>query len=170
MTSIDTYSNYMASKKKRTGRSAALDLRDAYVALLGTADRARRISGDTVEPYGITAQQYNVLRILRGAGPEGLPTLTIADRMIEQAPGMTRMIDRLEAKGLAARTRRPEDRRCVHCQITPKGLGLLAQLDKPVDEANKAAFAALDLQELAQLVRLLDRVRMRHETGIRQKA
>jgi len=160
----------MASIRKTPRSAAVLELREAYVALLATADRARRVTRDAVEPRGITGQQYNVLRILRGAEPEGLPTLTIAVRMIEQAPGMTRMIDRLEAKGLAARTRRPEVRRCVHCRITQKGLALIAQLDQPVDEANKAAFAALDRQELAHLVRLLDRVRTHHERGTRQKA
>ncbi len=165
MTSIDIYSNYMASKGKKLRSAAVLELREAYVTLVATADRARRVSAETIEPHGITGQQYNVLRILRGAEPEGLPTLTIADRMIEQAPGMTRMIDRLEAKGLAARTRRSKDRRCVHCRITPRGLTLLAQLDKPVDESNKAVFAALGRRELAHLVRLLHRVRMYHERG-----
>ncbi|MDQ3755213.1 MAG: MarR family transcriptional regulator [Acidobacteriota bacterium] len=130
-----------------------------------TADRVRTVGAAIFEPYGITGQQYNVLRILRGAEPEGLPMLTIADRMIERAPGITRMIDRLEAKKLVARERRAGDRRCVHCRITKQGLALLARLDKPVGEADRAAFAALNQRELAQLVALLERVRAALEKG-----
>src|ERR687897_938950 len=78
---------------------------EAVLALMRTTDLARRVIGKVLEPYDVTAQQYNVLRILRGAGEAGLPTLDIADRMIEQAPGITRLIDRLEAKGLVRRER-----------------------------------------------------------------
>ena len=104
-----------------------------------------------------------MLRILRGAGPEGLPTLTIAERMIERAPGITRMIDRLEAKGLVARETRPDDRRCVHCRVTEKGLELLRRLDGPVEEFNAAAFCGLSRAELSQLVALLAKLREAHE-------
>ncbi|HYY96786.1 MAG TPA: MarR family transcriptional regulator [Pyrinomonadaceae bacterium] len=114
-------------------------------------------------PFGITAQQYNVLRILRGAEPEGLPTLTIAERMIERTPGITRMIDRLEAKGLVAREVRPHDRRRVYCRITKKGLSLLKQLDEPVEEFNRSAFRTLSDAELRQLVALLERTWEAHE-------
>ncbi len=98
-----------------------------------------------------------MLRILRGAEPEGLPTLTIAERMIERAPGITRMIDRLEAKGFVARELRPDDRRCIYCRITAKGLNLLELLDTPVEETNRM-FDALDEAELAQLTVLLEKV------------
>src|ERR687886_1304184 len=126
----------------------------AYVALLSTADRVRTFFETVCAPFDITAQQYNVLRILRGAEPEGLPTLTIAERMIERTPGITRMIDRLEAKGLVAREVRPHDRRCVYCRITQKGLSLLELLDEPVDEANHTAFAGLNKSEIEQLIGL----------------
>jgi len=142
----------------KTKVSILLD-RESYVALLSTADQLRALTTATVEPFGITAQQYNVLRILRGAEPDGLPTLTIAERMIERAPGMTRMIDRLEAKGLAARERRSKDRRCVHCRITAKGLELLARLQEPVDDADRSAFQVLKRKEQEQLVRLLKKMR-----------
>jgi DNA-binding MarR family transcriptional regulator len=153
----------MATKTRRRKHPVGSEAQKAYVALLSAADRVRAFFADTAGPHGITGQQYNVLRILRGAEPEGLPTLTIAERMIERAPGMTRMIDRLEGKGLATRERRAKDRRCVHCRITAKGLDLLRRLDEPVEEANQAAFAALNRRELAQLVTLLDRVRLSHE-------
>ncbi len=146
-------------------RHAAPQAKEAFVALVRTADRVLAASATTFEPYGITGQQYNVLRILRGAEPEGLLTLTIAERMIERAPGITRMIDRLEAKGLVARERCGVDRRCVYCRITKQGLDLLARLDQPVEESTRAAFAALNRQELEQLIALLERVRTAHETA-----
>ena len=123
-----------------------------------------------VEPHGITGQQYNVLRILRGAEPDGIPTLTIARRMIERAPGITRMIDRLEAKGLVARERRGEDRRCVHCRITRKGLELLSALDASVSAAEREAFGALSDREMLQLTALLERVRDAHDGPAPKKA
>lgn len=143
--------------KKRTARAPRLVLK-ALVELFGAADRVRAAMSAVIEPHDITAQQYNVLRILRGAGADGLPTLTIAERMMERSPGITRMIDRLEAKGLVARERRPDDRRCVYCRITETGLRMLAKLDAPVDEADVAAFAALSRSELRQLAALLERV------------
>src|SRR6202165_2131340 len=91
----------------------------ATLGLLRTADAVKRSLAQVIEPYGITPQQYNVLRILRGAGEEGLPTLSIGERMIEQTPGVTRLLDRLEAKGLVARCRGESDRRQVFCRLTP---------------------------------------------------
>jgi DNA-binding MarR family transcriptional regulator len=81
-------------------------------------DRLRRSLAEVVQPRGITLQQYNVLRILRGAGLGGLPTLEIGARMIEEAPGITRLLDRLERKALAERRRCPRDGRRVLCRIT----------------------------------------------------
>jgi DNA-binding MarR family transcriptional regulator len=156
-----------AKKMKKTDsrrRKASLHpARSAYVALLATADRVRASFEAVCAPFDITAQQYNVLRILRGAEPEGLPTLTIAGRMIERTPGITRMIDRLEAKGLAAREVPPHDRRCVHCRVTKKGLKLLRQLDGPVEEFNRVAFSALGAAELKRLAALLEKTRAAHE-------
>ena len=131
---------------------------EAMVALLRTSDLARRLAADVVEPHGITLQQYNVLRILRGAGDCGLPTLEIADRMVEQTPGITRLVDRLEEKKLAIRERCLTDRRQVFCRITPAGLSLLNKLDKPVADAGRV-FDALPPRDLQQLVKILDRTR-----------
>jgi len=143
---------------------AVLQAKDAFISLFSTADQVRAVFAPIFEPHGITGPQYNVLRILRGAEPGGLPTLTIVDRMIERAPGITRMIDRLEAKGLVARERCGVDRRCVYCRITAKGLDLLARLDQPVDEGDLAAFAALNQEELEQLIKLLEQVRTGKES------
>jgi DNA-binding MarR family transcriptional regulator len=131
----------------------------AAVSLMRTADLIRRTVAVVVEEEGITPQQYNVLRILRGAGERGLPTLEIAERMVEQTPGITRLIDRLEAKELVVRERCETDRRQVFCCITREGLSLLTRLDQPLLEAEGEALGALSSRELTQLVNLLDRTR-----------
>jgi len=104
----------------------------------------------------------NVLRILRGAGTGGLPTLEIAQRMVERTPGITRLIDRLERKGLVARVRSKSDRRVVFCHVTESALELLSRLDAVIDDADRAAVEALGEQELGKLVELLDRIRAWH--------
>ncbi len=96
-----------------------------------------------VEPHGITLQQFNVLRILRGAGDEGLPTLEVADRMIEQTPGVTRLLDRMEAKELVRRQRCPKDRRQHLCWITAKGLALLEKIDPLTSKAHEESLKGL---------------------------
>ncbi len=132
---------------------------EAVVTLLRTADQVRAGLAAVVEPHGITLQQYNVLRILRGAGPQGLPTLEIAERMVERSPGVTRLVDRLEAKRLVERRRSPQDRRQVLCRTTAQALRLLAALDAPMDEATARARSALDRRRASLLVRLLDSLR-----------
>jgi DNA-binding MarR family transcriptional regulator len=132
---------------------------EAMLGLLRTADMVRRRIQEIVEPAGITLQQYNVLRILRGAGEKGLPTLAIARRMLEQTPGITRLIDRLEAKGWVRRERQRDDRRLVLCRIDASGLALLASLDAPVQEADTGLLEMLAEQERRQLILLLDRIR-----------
>ena len=134
-------------------------VQQATVCLLCTADAVKRSLAQVIEPHGITPQQYNVLRILRGAGPDGLPTLTIGERMIEQTPGVTRLVDRLERKGLVARTPCAKDRRRVFCRITAKGLDLLQELDDPVNRWDSQAVSVLLPSELESLIDQLDRVR-----------
>ena len=134
---------------------------EAALGLLKTADLIGRMINSVLEPHGVTRQQYNVLRILRGAG-EPLPTLTIRDRMIEQAPGVTRLLDRIEAKGLVTRERCPDDRRQVLCSITDAGLELLTTLDAPMDALDHDALAMLNKKELGALVDILDRIRAAH--------
>jgi DNA-binding MarR family transcriptional regulator len=130
----------------------------AVLGILRAADVLRRRGAALLEPYGITPQQFNVLRILRGARPDGLCTLTIAERMIEQAPGITRLIDRLEAKQLVVRVRSEEDRRQVWCRITAAGLRLLARLDAPVAAHDRRAVAGLPRADQVRLAELLQAV------------
>jgi len=139
---------------------------EAAIALMRTADLVRRSVATIVEPYGITVQQYNVLRILRGAGDKGLPTLEIAERMIEQTPGITRLIDRLETKHLVIRERCATDRRQVFCRITRDGLKLLAGLDDPIQAIDDWALASLAARELGQLITLLDKARKGLSAGV----
>ena len=132
---------------------------EAFVSILRTAALVQRHLTHVVEGSGVTVQQYNVLRILRGAGETGLPTLAIRDRMVEEAAGITRLLDKLETAAYVVRERSSPDRRQVLCRITPEGLRLLTALDAPVDNANEVAFAALDDMEKQTLVELLGAVR-----------
>jgi MarR family transcriptional regulator, organic hydroperoxide resistance regulator len=143
-------------RQRRPFRSAA---HEAVVGLLRTTDRVRRTLAGVVEPRGITLQQYNVLRILRGSRPHGLPTLEIAARMVEHAPGITRLLDRLEAKTLVRRQRADDDRRQVMCRITPAGLRLLAGLDAGLQRADETTLGTLSRRDLRRLIALLDRIR-----------
>jgi len=134
---------------------------EAGVGLMLTADVVRRHGEALLAPFGITLQQYNVLRILRGSRPDSLPTLEIAARMIEKSPGVTRLLDRLEKKGLVRRQRCSEDRRQVLCGITEKGLALLDTLEKPL-QAAALPFKLLPKKDLDHLIALLDAVRAAH--------
>lgn len=136
---------------------------EAFVLLQRAADRLITGLGRLLKPYDLSPTQYNVLRILRGAGDEGLPTLSIRDRMIHEAPGITRLVDRLEEAGLVRRDRSTPDRRQVVCRITDAGLELLAALDAPMNGADDRAVAMLTLDEQRELVRLLDAVRAGHQ-------
>jgi DNA-binding MarR family transcriptional regulator len=132
---------------------------EAYLALLRTADDSKRYISRVLEPAGVTIQQYNVLRILRGAGRDGLPTLAVADRMLERTPGVTRLIDRMERKGWVEGSRCTEDRRCVWCKITGPGLDLLKRLDKPVNDVDEVFYDIFTDDELSMLIGYLDGIR-----------
>src|SRR6266446_1330006 len=135
---------------------------EAIVALLRTADLVRRQITTLVEPHGITPQQYNVLRILRGAGADGLPTLEVAERMIEQTPGVTRLLDRMEAKELVRRQRCPKDRRQHLCWITPRGLAVLQKIDAVSQRAADEILKGLRTKDRETFIRLLDAIRAAH--------
>lgn len=127
------------------------------LALLKAAGRIRRQIGGALEDCGLSASQYNVLRILRGAKGE-LPIMSIRDRMMDPEPSITRLVDRLQEKGLTERHRSPGDRRCVVCRLTDKGLSLVDALDGPVDALDRELMKGLSEPELQTLTRLLERV------------
>ncbi len=123
----------------------------ATLALVRAAGRFRRAHEALCQAHGLTAQQFNVLRILRGAERAGegpLPTMTVGGRMVEPEPGITRLMGRLEDKGLVLRHRCPSDARCVRCAITPAGLDALLALDAPVDALHGDAFRDLSDADL----------------------
>ncbi|MFG0331801.1 MAG: MarR family winged helix-turn-helix transcriptional regulator [Maioricimonas sp. JB049] len=132
--------------------------REAVVSILLTADRVQNCYGRLFREYGLTSSQYNVLRILRGEGGP-LPSLEIANRLIQQVPAITGLIDRLEAAGLVCRERCSEDRRVVFVDITSDGQALLSRMDEPLMQLHRAVTEHLSLSELSRLTRLLEKVR-----------
>lgn len=143
-----------STKRRQTALGAQVT-----VSILRTAAVLERFYNHLVAQHGITIQQYDVLRILRSAGSKGLPTLTIRDRMIHEAPGITRLIDRLEQAGYARRVRTSPDRRQVLCQIAPQGTALLSQLDAAMAQADAEAVSQLSVNQQRDLLRLLQEVR-----------
>jgi len=131
----------------------------AHISLFRTAAVVGHAFEEALKPYAVTATQFNVLRILRGAGEGGLCRNEIRDRMIAPVPDVTRLLDRMERARLVDRSRGGSDRRLVTTRITPGGLALLAELDGPVDRIHKRQFGHLGADRLRALVALLDEVR-----------
>jgi DNA-binding MarR family transcriptional regulator len=129
-----------------------------FLELLRTSDMLSRGLIQVLKGGDLSATQYNVLRILRGA-PEGLPCGEIAHRMITRDPDITRLLDRLEKRSLTSRCRETKDRRMVITRITPEGLKLLARLDEPVLEAHRQQLGHLGRERLRTLTGLLQAAR-----------
>ena len=132
---------------------------EALLNLVRTADRLSRAIQRTIRPWGITATQYNVLRILRGAGPEGLTCSEIGGRMITEDPDITRLLRRLKALKLIRQHHDRRDRRVVRTQISDAGLQLLDEMDPAVKRAPQELLGHLSENEIAELTRLLELVR-----------
>ena len=126
----------------------------AFLDLLRTTDMLSRGLIAVLKTEDLSATQYNVLRILRGA-PEGLPCGEVANRMITKDPDITRLLDRLEKRGLISRTREAKDRRTVTARITPAGLKVLGSLDEPVQTAHRKQLGHLGRNRLRALTELL---------------
>lgn len=118
---------------------------------------------ETLKPFGVTPTQYNVLRILRGAGPNGLCREDIRTRLIAQVPDVTRLLDRMEQAGLVGRERDSADRRLVTTRITPKGLRLLEDLTEPIAKGHENQLGHLTKTELRSLIRLLAKARQKEQ-------
>jgi DNA-binding MarR family transcriptional regulator len=131
---------------------------EALLNLLRTSDQLQIRFARLFRRYGLTPQQYNILRILRGEG-KPLPILEIASRMITVVPGITGLIDRLETAGLVCRKRCDNDRRIVYVCISDQAVSLLNQIDQPLLDLHKALLGHLTEQELATLSELLERAR-----------
>jgi DNA-binding MarR family transcriptional regulator len=129
-----------------------------FLDLLRTTDMLSRGLVGVLKAEDLSANQYNVLRILRGS-PDGLPCGEIASRMITRDPDITRLLDRLEKRGLISRCRETKDRRMVMARITPDGLRLLARLDEPIEEAHRKQLGHLGRERLGALTDLLHAAR-----------
>jgi DNA-binding MarR family transcriptional regulator len=134
---------------------------EALVSLNLTVDRLQWRFGEMLKAYGLSPTQYNALRILRGAGNDGRSCSEIAERMVNHDPDITRLVDRLERRGLVARSRKGKDRRVITTRITPDGLDLLIKLDQPVGEYVREVMTPLGKDKVRILIRLLEAVRER---------
>lgn len=143
----------------RKKRPFELPEEEAGLNLVRTVDVTRIPFDRLFDKYGISDPQYNVLRILRGHGGQGLPCTDIIAQMVSRMPDMTRLVDRLEKGGLVRRSRTDADRRVVLICITSAGLELLARLDQPIRDLHKQTLGHLTRAELADLNRLLVKVR-----------
>jgi len=126
--------------------------REAYLTLHRTVDFLARGAEEAIKPFGLSGTQYNLLRILRGAGANGLCCREVAERMLTRDPDITRLLDRLERRGLVARARASADRRVITVRITPSGLRILAKLNKPIAECHRRQLGHLGPRLLQQLI------------------
>src|SRR4051812_8295750 len=133
----------------------------AFLNVLRTADVLSRGEAVVLKPANLSPNQYNALRILRGAGEEGVTCSELGSRLIERDPDVTRLIDRLEERGLMRRTRDARDRRVYRNVITGAGLNLLASLDEPLAAVHKKQMGHLSPEKLATLISLLEDARSR---------
>ena len=136
---------------------------EALLNLVRTADVLAGEIGELFKPSGLSATQYNVLRILRGAGPDGLPCGEVAARMITRDPDVTRLLDRMEKRKLISRCREKKDRRVVCARITETGLKLLAELDPIVLQAHRKQLNHMTATQLQQLIALLELARKQQQ-------
>lgn len=134
---------------------------EAYLNLVRTADTLTRELELMVQPHGITPTQYNVLRILRGAGDEGATCTAISERLLAFDPDVTRLLDRLEKSRLVTRKRSLTDRRVVMTNITEAGLQVLSELDAPLKALLRRQFKAISREHLTRLIEDLELVRAR---------
>jgi DNA-binding MarR family transcriptional regulator len=143
---------------KQTKPFASLE-EEAFLSLQRTADALERGLADVLKPAGLSTTQYNVLRILRGAGEAGLACGEIADRMVHKDPDTTRLLDRLEARRLITRERDRRDRRVIVTRIAPDGLQTLKRLDTAVADYPRRRMGHVSAERLKSLVRVLDQLR-----------
>ena len=149
--------------KSKRAPQAALEAQ-VFVRLMRAADALSRGAEALLKPFNLSGTQYNILRILRGAGEKGLACREIGCRLISRDPDITRLLDRMESRGLIARARETKDRRVVTTRISAEGLRLLAELDEPVDQMHQRQLGHVPAKQLHQLSKLLDRARDRVES------
>lgn len=152
----------IASTQPRMPRFDSLQ-QEAFLNLWRTYDRLHVIEEELFSKFDLTPQQYNALRLLRGEGSNKLPTLALAARLVSRAPDITRLLDKLEERGLIERERPADNRRMVLIGLTEQGSGLLASLDEQVRATHAKQLGHLGEDELTQLIALLKAARAPHE-------
>jgi DNA-binding MarR family transcriptional regulator len=152
----------LLSELKQTKPFATLET-EAILNLQKTMDVIGQHIEGLLKPHNISGTQYNVLRILRGAGTDGLKCSEIGERMVTHDPDITRLLDRIEKRGLISRAREEKDRRVVRTRITRAGLELLERMDKPVEEGARRMLGHLGHDRLSQLIELLEAARDFHQ-------
>ncbi len=132
---------------------------EAFLNLQRSSDYLFQSLNEALKPAGLSGTQYNILRILRGAGPDGLACREIGERLITHDPDLTRLLDRMEQRELAIRCRENRDRRIVTVRIAPKGLKVLEQLDESIPRLLQKQFCNFDEPRLKLLIELLESLR-----------
>jgi len=161
----NSYNETMKNRLPQYQRSRRFDSieQEAYLSLWRTFDRLRAIEDELFGKWELSAQQYNVLRLLKAEHPETLPTLSLVRRLVSRAPDITRMLDKLELRKLISRGKRQGDRRAVMVGITPAGLALLEEIRQPLQVVHEKQLGHLSGADLKTLVKLLQQVRLPHE-------
>jgi DNA-binding MarR family transcriptional regulator len=136
---------------------------EVFLNLWRTYDRLRAFEDELFGRYELTPQQYNVLRLLRGEHPDAVPTLTLARRLVSRAPDITRMLDKLEERGLIERERPVDNRRVVHIRLTVAGQALVKTLHEPLRECHARQLGHLSAKQMRSLIGLLHAARTPHE-------
>lgn len=158
---FNTYIQDMSSLREEIRQKSAFQSleQEAYLNLIRTATLLSDGIDAVLRPHGLSGAQYNALRILAGAGDDGMCRNEVRDRMVRRAPDMTRLLDRMEGLGLVERERSVEDRRQVGTTITRKGLKLLAEIEDEVNAAHHAQLGHFSRDDLKQLIMLLEQAR-----------
>jgi DNA-binding MarR family transcriptional regulator len=150
------------SNRQRAATFDSLE-QEVFLSVWRTYDRLRIVEEQLFTQFALTPQQYNLLRLLRAARPEGLPTLSLAGRLVSRAPDITRMLDKLEERGLLARTRPTDNRRVVQVAITEAGLALLNEIAEPLRDCHARQLGHMSAAKLKELCTLLRIARSPHE-------
>lgn len=154
----------MADKEPTVGKLRFdTPLQELYLNLWRTYDRLRELEEQLFSQYDLNSQQYNVLRLLKAAQPQGMATLAIAERLVSRSPDITRLLDRLVEGGLVERVRSAEDRRQVLARITPAGIKLIQTIAGPLSKCHERQLGHLSADEVQSLIQLLQSARRPHE-------
>jgi len=147
------------ARELKQNKPFASPVQEAVLGIKRTAALLDLRLADLLRPYGLTPTQYNVLRILRGAGAEGLPRCEVQGRLVAPVADTTRLLDRLEKMGLVVRARNTDDRRVVTSKITPRGLAVLEKVAVPLKELDDSEVGRVSDTRLRTLIGILDEIR-----------